>query len=164
MRALIDFTEKLRRVSPAAANLALTAAIRQVVPLAGTMNIRVDELTDTRSRMSLPRRWRVKNHMGDIYFGAEMTLMELTMASLLLKRFPLGDYGVLVKRVESDFRARAKGGVRAVCELPPEFFATLEGALRQKGDKTEAWVPARLLAQDDTVICEARFLAALKKF
>jgi hypothetical protein len=163
MRTLIDFTERLRRFSPWAAKRVLTAAVRQVIPLAGTMGIQVDELTGTRSRLSMARRWRVKNHLGDIYFGAEMTLMELTMGTLLLSRFPPEAYGVLVKRVETDFRARAKGRVHAVCELPAEFFSSLEGALREKGDKAEAWAPVRLLAADDSVICEARFLAAFKK-
>lgn len=164
MRTLIDMVEKLRRVSPGAANLTLTAVIRQVVPLAGSMGIKVDELTDTRSQLSMRRKWRVKNHMGDIYFGAEMTIMELTMAALLLKRFPLGTYGILVKRVESDFRARAKGEVRAVCEPPEGLLASLEDELREQGSKTEAWMPVRLLDKDDTLICEARFLATLKKF
>lgn len=164
MRTLIDFTEKLRRVSPGAANLSLTTLIRQVVPLAGTMGIKVDELTDTRSQLSMRRTRRVKNHMGDIYFGAEMTLMELTMATVLLKRFPLGEYGILVKRVESDFRARAKGTVRAVCEPPADLLGSLEGELREKGSKTEAWLPVRLLGPEDVIVCEARFLATLKKF
>jgi hypothetical protein len=124
----------------------------------------VDELTDTRSQLSMRRSRRVKNHMGDIYFGAEMTLMELTMAALLLKRFPLGEYGILVKRVESDFRARAKSEVRAVCEPSADLLVSLEGELREKGRKTEAWMPVTLLAQDDVVVCEARFLATLKKF
>jgi acyl-coenzyme A thioesterase PaaI-like protein len=164
MRNLIDIVAKLRRVSPGAANLTLTAAIRYTVPLAGSMGIRVDELTNARAQLSLKRRWRVKNHMGDIYFGAEMTLMELTMATLLLQRFPLGEYGILVKRVESDFRARAKGHVRAVCEPSAELLSSLDGELREKGSKTEAWLPVQLLGPDDTVVCEARFLATLKKF
>lgn len=164
MRTLIDFTEKLRRVSPGAANLALTALIRQAVPLAGSMGIQVDELTDTRAQLSMRRTRRVRNHLGDIYFGAEMTVMELTMAALLLKRFPLGAYGILVKRVESDFRTRAKGHVRAVCEPSVELLSPLEGELREKGSKAEAWMPVRLLGPDDVVVCEARFLATLKRF
>ncbi|XXF78949.1 YiiD C-terminal domain-containing protein [Myxococcaceae bacterium GXIMD 01537] len=163
MRKLIDFTEKLRKHSPGAANLAITAAIRQVVPLAASMAIRVDELTDTRTQLSMPRRWRVKNHLGDIYFGAEMTLMELTMAALLLKRFPLGEFNILVKRVESDFVARAKTRVHAVCEPPADLLTTLEEGLREKGSKAEAWVPVQLLGEDNAVVCSARFLASLKK-
>lgn len=138
--------------------------MRQVVPLAGVMGIRVEALSETRSQLSMPHRPRVKNHLGDIYFGAEMTLMELAMGVLLFRRFPMREYGFLVKRVESDFRARAKGHARAVCEPPVELFATLEGALRQKGDKVEEWIAAKLLAEDDSVICEARFLAAIKRY
>jgi acyl-coenzyme A thioesterase PaaI-like protein len=164
MRNLIDLMEKLRQVSPRAANLAVTATIRTTVPLAATMGIRVDSLTDTRSQLSMPRRRRVKNHLGDIYFGAEMTVMELTMASLLIKRFPLGTYGVLVKGVQADFRGRAKTGIRAVCEPPPELLGGLEAQLREKGSKAEVWMPVQLLIEDDTVISEARYLVSIKKF
>lgn len=164
MRTLLNVLNNLRRISPGAANVALTAAVRRIIPLAATMGIRVEEVTDARTRMSMPKRRRVKNHMGDIYIGAEMTVMELTMALMLLQRFPLGEYGMLVKRVETDFQARAKGDVRAECEPPPELIATLQRDLQEKGSKAEGWMPVKLLAEDGSVICEARFLAALKKF
>ncbi|WP_224363877.1 hypothetical protein [Hyalangium versicolor] len=51
----------------------------------------------------------------------------------------------------------------AVCEPPPEAFASLAEALQQPGDKAEAWVPVKLLAEDGTVVTEVRFLDSVKK-
>mgnify|MGYP006137730547 CR=1 FL=1 len=38
------------------------------------------------------------------------------------------------------------------------LFGTVEEALRQKGDKAEAWVPVKLLAEDGTLVTEVRAL------
>ncbi|MBN1207055.1 MAG: DUF4442 domain-containing protein [Myxococcaceae bacterium] len=159
----MDLAERLRQVSPGAANLLLSAALPRVIPSASGLGIRVEEVSDERARMSVPLKRRTKNHVGGLYFGVQMTLAELTGGLWLLRRFPPREYRSLVKRVEADFRAQGRGTVSAVCEPPAEVFSTLAGALRQKGDKAQAWVPVTLLAEDGGVVAEVRFLDSVKK-
>lgn len=158
-----DVVDRLRQISPGAANWVLSSALPQIIPLAGGLGIRVEEVTDLRAVASLPLKRRTRNHVGSIYFGAQMTLMELTMGLLLFKRYPPGPYGVLVKRVEADFHAKAKGRVTAVCEPGAEMLSDFTSQLAKSGDKVEDWVSVQLSAGPD-LVTEARFLAAIKRF
>jgi acyl-coenzyme A thioesterase PaaI-like protein len=159
----MDLVERLRQVSPGAANLLLSATLPRIIPSSGGLGIRVEEVSDARTRMSVPLKRRTRNHVGGLYFGVQMTLAELTGGLWLLRRFPPTEYRSLVKRVEADFRAQGKGMVSAVCEPPAEVFSSLMEALRQKGDKAEAWLPVTLLAEDGSVVTEVRFLDSVKK-
>jgi acyl-coenzyme A thioesterase PaaI-like protein len=159
----MDLVERLRQVSPDAANFLLSAAVTQIIPSASGLGLRVEEVTDTRARMAVPLKRRTRNHVGALYFGVQMTAAELTAGMWLLRRFPPNQYRSLVKRVEADFRSQGRGTVYAVCEPTPEVLSSLEGALRQKGDKAEAWLPVKLLAKDGTLVTEVRFLDSVKK-
>lgn len=159
----LELVERLRRVSPAAANLMMTVALPTIIPMASGLGIRVEEVSQTRTRSRLPLKRRTRNHVGSIYFGAMMTAMEVTMGMLVFRHFPMGPYNALVNRVETDFKAKARGAVFAVCEPPAEVLASFREALRQPGDKVQGWVPVRLEAEDGAVVAEARFLVALKR-
>jgi acyl-coenzyme A thioesterase PaaI-like protein len=159
----MEVVERLRQVSPGAANLLMSAALPRIIPSASGLGIRVEEVNEVRARLSVPLKRRTRNHVGGLYFGVQMTVAELAAGLLLLRRFPPGEYRSLVKRVEADFRAQGKGTVYAVCEPPEETFATLAQALRQPGDKAEAWLPVTLRSEDGTVITEVRFLDSVKK-
>ena len=162
MRAL-ELVERLRQVSPDAANLLLSAAMPQIIPSAGGLGLKVEEVNDTRAQLSVPLKRRTRNHVGGLYFGVQMTAAELTAGLWLLRRFPPSQYRSLVKRVEADFHAQGRGAVSAVCEPPAEVFSSLAGALNQKGDKAEAWLPVKLLAKDVTLVTEIRFLDSVKR-
>lgn len=159
----LDLVERLRALSPAAANAAMGRALPLIIPLAGGLGIRVEELTDARAVATLPLKHRTRNHVGSVYFGAQMTLAELTMGLLLFKLYPPGPYGMLVKRVEADFLAKAKGRLTATCEPPPEALAALASVEGAADGKAESWVPVTLTTRDGEVT-RARFLAAVKKF
>ncbi|MBF5043006.1 DUF4442 domain-containing protein [Aggregicoccus sp. 17bor-14] len=163
MRSALAFLDRVRAVSPRAANLLLSTAVPQVIPSAAGLGLRVEELSDARARASLPLKRRTKNHVGSVYFGAQMTLMEITMGLVLFRHFPPGPFGMLVNRVEADFHAKAKGRVVAVCE-PGESVSAISRALADSG-RAEVWVTVRLLdAADERPITTARFLAAVRKF
>lgn len=159
----LELVDRLRRISPDAANLVMTLTLPRIIPLTAGMGIQVREVSLARTRSRLPLKHRSKNHVGSIYLGAQMTVMEVTMGMLVFHHFPMGPYQALVNRVETDFKAKARGAVEAVCEPPPELLASFREALRQPGDKTEGWVPVRLEAEDGTRVAEARFLVALKR-
>jgi acyl-coenzyme A thioesterase PaaI-like protein len=163
MRAL-DFVERLRKVSPAAANAVMTVAVKSIIPLSAVMGFKVEDASDARTQASVPLKRRTRNHVGGVYLGVQVTVMELAMGLWLFRRFPPGRYNALVDKVEVSFHARAKGGVRAVCQPPPEVFSTLDAALRKKGDKAREWIAVRLEDFEGTHVADARFLAVLKRY
>ncbi|MCP3135907.1 PaaI family thioesterase [Pyxidicoccus xibeiensis] len=160
----LELVERLRQVSPAAANALMTVAVKNIIPLSAVMGFKVEEASDARTRASVPLKRRTRNHVGGVYLGVQATVAELTMGLWLFRRFPPGRYNVLVDKVELTFHAKAKGGARAICEPPAEVFTSLDAALRQKGDKAREWLPVRLEDFEGKHIADARFLAVLKKF
>jgi len=159
----LDLVDRLRAYSPSAANLVMGQALPLIIPLAGGLGIRVEELSSARAVATLPLKRRTRNHVGSVYFGAQMTLAELTMGLLLFKLYPPGPYGMLVKRVEADFHSKAKGRLTATCEPSAEVLGLLAAVEASSDHKAEAWVPVTLTTSDGTVTT-TRFLAALKKF
>ncbi|WIG94907.1 DUF4442 domain-containing protein [Myxococcus sp. SDU36] len=159
----LDLVERLRQVSPSAANALLTVAVKNIIPLSSVMGVRVEDASDARAKVSVPLKRRTRNHVGSVYLGVQVTVMELTMGVWLFRRFPPGRYLALVNELQVSFHAKAKGGVRAICEPPPEVFNTLDATLQQKGDKAREWIPVRLEDFEGTHIADARFLAVLKK-
>lgn len=160
----LDLVERLRQVSPAAANALVTVAVKNIIPLSAVMGFKAEEVSDERTRASVPLRRRTRNHVGGVYLGVQVSVMELTMGLWLFRRFPPGRYNALVDKMEVAFHAKAKGGVRAICEPPAEVFTTLDAALRGKGDKAREWVAVRLEDFEGTHIAEARFLAVLRRY
>ncbi|NNB94259.1 DUF4442 domain-containing protein [Corallococcus exiguus] len=159
----LEMVEKVRQVSPGAANALTTLAVKNIVPLAAAMGYRVDEVTDARVKATVPLNRKTKNHVGSVYLGAQVTVMELTMGVMLFRRFPPGQYKMLVNRMEVAFHAKAKTAVSAVCEPGEELLQKLASELRATGDKSEAWIPVRLLGTDGQCVAESRFLAVFKR-
>jgi len=162
MLSALAAIDRLSALSPRAANYVLSQAVPLIIPSAAGLGLKVERLSDARSQASLPLKRRTKNHVGSVYFGAQMTLMEITMGLVLFRHFPPGPYGMLVNRVEADFHAKAKGAVRAVCE-PADAVAELQRQLAE-GPKAEAWVTVRLEDLQGKAITTARFLAAVRRF
>ncbi|WP_233609759.1 DUF4442 domain-containing protein [Corallococcus sp. AB049A] len=159
----LELVEKVRQVSPGVANALTTLAVKNIVPLAAAMGYRIDEVTDSRVKATVPLDRKTKNHVGSVYLGAQVTVMELTMGVMLFRRFPPSQYKMLVNRMEVAFHAKAKTAVSAVCEPPEELLAKLASELRATGDKAEAWIPVRLLGTDGQCVAESRFLAVFKR-
>ena len=160
----LDLIDKLRAVSPAAANAVLKFGIPQIIPLTAGLGMTVEEVTATRASTMLPLKKRTRNHVGSVYFGAQMTQAEITMGLLLFHLYPPGPWGMLVKRVEADFHAKGKGTLRAVCEPPREALDALAQARSNEDGKAEAWIPVRVTTLDGEPVTDARFLASLKRF
>lgn len=161
---VFDLIERIQAISPAAANVVLGQALPQIIPLTGGLGIRVQEVTAERAAATLPLKRRTRNHVGSMYFGAQMTLAEITMGLLVFRRYPPGPYSMLVRRVEADFHAKARGTLRAVCAPGAELLAALDAARTAPDGKAEAWIPVRLVDPAGEAVTEARFLAALKRF
>lgn len=159
-----DIIDRIHRVSPYAARAVYARLVPRLIPMAAGLKVRIRELTDMRCELTMPATRRSRNHLGTMYFGAQMTLIDLTVGVLAFRRFPPGPFGGVIKRVEADFRVKAKGTMRCVCEAPVEAIDALEQVRTNDSGKAEAWLPVQLLDRAGAVVTEARVLVAVKRF
>lgn len=160
----LELIDRVRSVSPGVANRLISAALPTIIPFAGGLGMKVEEVSEWRAIAAVPLKRRNRNHVGSIYFGAQMTLAELTMGLLLFNLFPPGPFGVLVKRVEADFHTKAKTAVRAVCEPDRDELQALKDAVAGAEAKGDMWFAVKLLDAEAKIVTEARFLATVKRF
>lgn len=153
----------LQRIAPRAAKTLTARAVPWMIPFTGGLGLGVEESSKERVVLTLPLKRRTRNHVGSVYFGAQVTLAEICMGLLLFNRYPPGPYGLLVKRAEVDFHAKAKSALRATCDPGSEIFATLEQGLAAEG-KAEAWIEVPLRDQQGAIVTTPRFLVALRDF
>ena len=163
MPNLFSITSGLGRYWPAGANLLLEKLVPLLIPLTSGLGLRVEHNGPDRTVLRLPLKRRTRNHVGSMYFGAQVTLAEITMGLHVFNRYPPGPYGLLVKRVEVDFAAKAKSGLRAVCEPDAALLEDLARQLEQDG-KADVWFEVSLLDDAQKEVTRARFLAAVKDF
>lgn len=161
---IFNVIEKIREISPIAANIATTHLLPRIIPLAKGLDVRVHEVTDNRCELSMPVKKRTRNHLNTMYFGAQMTLADLTVGVLLFRRFPPGPFGGVIKKVEADFKAKAKGTIRCICEISTDLIDVLEQARTNVEGKAEAWIPLQLVDEKDNTVTDVRFLVAVKRF
>jgi acyl-coenzyme A thioesterase PaaI-like protein len=159
-----DLVERVREYSPRAANALLGRAIPLMIPLASGLGVRVVDVSDTRAVLAMPLRRRARNHVGSMYFGAQMTLADLAAGVLIFRRFPPGPYGALIKRVEADFLAKAKSELRCTCTLGPEASEVFELVRSSREGKGEGWLDLELRDVEDKLVTRVRFLGALRRF
>lgn len=161
---VFDLINRVREVSPTAANALLDRTIPLIIPLAGGLSVRVREVTDRRAVLTMPLKRKTKNHLGSMYFGAQMTLADLTAGVLLFSLFPPGPYGGLISRVEADFVAKGKDDLRCTCDLDDETAAAFEAVRVNESGKASGWIPLTLTDPHGKVVTRVRFLGALKRF
>lgn len=160
---LFSFALELQRHAPRAARVFTARAVPWMIPFTGGLGLGVEESSTERAVLTLPLKRRTRNHVGSVYFGAQVTLAEICMGLLIFNRYPPGPYGLLVKRVEVDFHAKAKSDLRATCAPGPEIFAELQRGLESDG-QAEAWIEVPLTDGDGQTVTSPRFLAALRDF
>ncbi len=159
-----ELIERVRDHSPHAADALIGQLIPWMIPLSGGLGVRVREVTDSRCELSMPLKRKTRNHVGSMYFGAQMTLADLTVGVLLFRRFPPGPFGGLIKRIEADFLAKAKGNIRCVATLPEDVDRTFEQVRTSPEGKAEGWIPIELIDPEGTVVTRVKVLGALKRF
>jgi acyl-coenzyme A thioesterase PaaI-like protein len=160
---VFELAQGLEKVAPGVARQFVSRAIPFIIPFTGGLGMRVLERSNERAAMSLPLKRKNRNHVGSVYFGAQVTLAEITMGLLLFHRYPPGPYGMLVKRAEVDFYAKAKTDLRAECAPPEAVFRRFDEAIAETG-QCEGWVEVTLKDTQDNTVTLARFLAAIKRF
>jgi acyl-coenzyme A thioesterase PaaI-like protein len=95
---------------------ALTGILGRVVPFVGTAGLRIEELTEARTVVSVANRRKVQNHIGGVH-AAAMTLLAETVSGLVVGMNVPDDRVPVMKELSMAFKKRATGGLRAVAEL-----------------------------------------------
>lgn len=159
-----DLLERVRAYSPRVANFLTDQLTHLLIPLTRGMGIQLKELTPTRCEVFMPLKRKTRNHLKSVYFGAQMTLADITVGVLLFQRFPPGPFGGVIKRVEADFTRKAKGHLRCIGELTPELVDLFETVRHNESGKIEDWVPLEIVDQQGKLITNVRCLVAIKRF
>jgi acyl-coenzyme A thioesterase PaaI-like protein len=119
------------------------------VPLIGYLRPRVIEVSDRRVRVLLPLRWRTRNHLGSMYFGALAAGADIAGGLIamrsILRRGARVD--LVFQTFQAEFLRRAQGDVEFVCEQGEAIAELVERAIRSgERESLEVQVVARLVA------------------
>ncbi len=95
---------------------ALSTFFGNVVKFAGTSNIIVEELTDTRAVISIKNKKPVQNHIGSVHAVANILIAESATGYLVGMHVPAQSVPV-IKTIKADYLKRAQGDMRAVATL-----------------------------------------------
>jgi acyl-coenzyme A thioesterase PaaI-like protein len=139
----------------------LSAGIPRVVPIAGGLRIKVDEVDDEHAATSMPFTRRSRNHVGSIYLGALLVQAEVTMATLVIGLCRAPRFRVLVLKNEAEFHAKARRTVRAVCEPHGEEREALAKCRALVDERADAWLTVRM-KERETPIATVRFLITVR--
>jgi acyl-coenzyme A thioesterase PaaI-like protein len=100
------------------------------VPVLLFLGPRVERLDDARCEVSIPLRWRSRNHVGSMYFGALCAGADLAgglaAARRIRDRHPR--VGLIFADVSARFLKRADGDVRFTCADVPRIAAAVAEA------------------------------------
>jgi len=120
------------------------------VPVLLILGPRVERLDDERCEVSIPLRWRSRNHVGSMYFGALCAGADLAgglaAARLIRARHP--KVSLIFADVQGRFLKRADGDVRFACADGRRIAAAVASA-DETGERVTlpveivATVPAR---------------------
>ncbi len=92
--------------------------IGRLAPYTGTMGAQVEELSNGYSRVILPDRRAVRNHLSCIHAVALANLVELTGNMALAYSLP-DDARFIVAGMSLDYVKKARGKITGECRIPP---------------------------------------------
>lgn len=130
-----DLAALLEEVSPKASHAALSYALDIVRPFSAGMGLRISRLSDSQVEMVIPARTRNLNDVKQMHEGALVTAAIESAKLLWMRHAPLGNFEILVTRMESEFFKIQTDDCRLRMELPE---TTREVVLAEIRDKREA--------------------------
>jgi acyl-coenzyme A thioesterase PaaI-like protein len=100
------------------------------VPVLLFLGPRVQLLDDDRCEITIPLRWRSRNHVGSMYFGALCAGADLAggLAAAMRIREHHPRVGLIFADVRGEFLKRADGDVRFTCADGRRIAAAVESA------------------------------------
>jgi len=108
-----------------------TLMFNNMVKLAGTAGIRIEELSATRAVVSLPNRKKVQNHIGGLHACSQALCIESATGILVGMNVP-DTHLPLIKSMTVNFRKRCQGGVTATATLSEEDYRRIHE--EERGD------------------------------
>ena len=125
-----------------------------MVKLAGTAGIRVDELSHKKATISLANARRVQNHIGGLH-ACSMALAAESATGILIGMNVPDTHLPLIKTMKVDFVRRCEGDIRAEATLSDEDYRRIH-----EEDKGEVWVPCTVVDESGNEPIKAEMLWA----
>lgn len=146
---------KLQSVLPASLQpYAMSHVFGSMVKLAGTAGIRIESLSHVHSRLSLPNRRPIQNHIGGLH-ACSMALAAESATGILIGMNVPDTKVPLIKRMEVDFVRRCEGSVTAEATLSEEDCEKIH-----EEETGEVWVPCKVEDESGKEPIKARMLWA----
>ncbi len=150
----IQLKQQLAALPPAGQVAALTHTLQQLIPIFGTLGIRVEAYESTRCQLHLPNLPGVQNGRGGIQAGGMYTTAESAMA-LLVGANLTDDRTVVAKTVSIQYGRKAQGDIRVTATLTAEQMQHI-----QETEKGELVLECDIMDETSTVVghCQAEWV------
>jgi acyl-coenzyme A thioesterase PaaI-like protein len=130
-----------------------TAMLRAIgltkIPLLFFIGPKVVELTEERSVIRVPLRWRTKNHLGVMYIGALAAGADLAGGLIALQRINASGKRVdlLFKDMKAEFMRRVEGDAYFTCSTGAEIRRAVEQTI-ETGERVNLTLPVSVTVPD----------------
>jgi len=121
----------------------LTTFFGKMVKFTGTTGIKIEELSQSRSVVSLKNKKSVQNHIGSVHAVASILIAESATGYLVGMNVPDSCVPV-IKTIKADYVKRAKGDMKAVATLTKKQISDM-----QTQDKGETSVKVTVTDTED---------------
>lgn len=111
------------------------------IPLVAFVGPIVERLNDEECSLRIPFRWRVKNHLGSMFFGALMTAADTTYGLLYFHLIAKNKKQVpgIIKEGRVEFFKRVEADAVFTCKDGAKIQALMDQSLAS-GERVEDWV------------------------
>lgn len=140
----------------------VTAALKQLIPVAANMGVEFTELRPGFVRAEVPFEGN-GNHFGVIYAGVIFTVAEVLGGAIHFATFDSTTHYPLVRGVEIDFVAPGRSRLTATASLTDEEVARIR-AEAVPGAKVPFRLDAEVVGEDGTVVARTRGDYQLRPF
>jgi len=109
----------------------LTTFFGKMVKFTGTTGIKIEELSQSRSVVTLKNKKSVQNHIGSVHAVASILIAESATGYLVGMNVP--DTAVpVIKSIKADYVKRSKGNMKAVATLTKKQISDMQ--TQEKGE------------------------------
>jgi acyl-coenzyme A thioesterase PaaI-like protein len=121
------------------------------------------ELSDRKTRLSLPYKRVNKNHLGGMHACAIATLGEYPAGLTLIKRFGSAKYRLIMGKLEGDYIKQGRGDLIGEVTIAQEEFERVEKELSET-NKSEITIATNILNESEEIIAVIQTTWQLKSW